>query len=1352
MRPPQESLRLPRGLARLLPVALALVLPVAAPAHAQNGSVATDKAALVALYNATDGANWTASTNWTTEEALSSWHGVTTDSDGRVTQLVLDSNGLSGTLPTALGDLSELERLNLENNALTGALPSELANLTSLEALLLERSRALTGPLPDGLRELTDLTTVQIAATELCAPGDDTFQAWWTTITRSGLICPPAADSVVDVAVFYTPAARDDEGGTTAIEDEIDTRIAETNSAYRASGVNQKVNLVYAGELNYSEVSGVTDLNRLGGHPTVRAIRDRVGADVVILVRRQTDFLIGGRARQMTTVSTAFANSAFGYVNSGTGGRTFAHELGHIMGLHHDRYVACEGGTCAAAAFPYAYGYHNCAPASWTDRWRTIMAYANQCTTWRTPLLFSNPEKTYRSDAAGVAGLAPSNAVDGPSDAVRTLNRTRAYVANFRQAPHITVFFGAAQYTATEDGTAATVAVQLSAAPTRSIEIPLSWTAATGGTAATAYDFDGVPAAVRFGANDTESTFTVTAVDDAADENDETITLTLGEPTARGVTRGSPSETTVTVTDDDTETAAPSILSVEVTSDPGSDRVYEAGDLIEVSVWFDKTVTVTGSPQLALTVGTSATRQATYRDSAGDVMRFTYTVASTDGAIGRVSLSANSLTLNSGTIRDGDAQDASRSHDAIAGGRPYDTDSDGLIEITTLAQLAVVGWDLDGDGEPTSTGTSTYQAAFPGEDTPLSCIGGCEGYELAADLDLDTNGNGTADSGDTYWNGGSGWAPIGVYSHLSHRSNPFRATFEGNGHTIANLYVDRTDSGSSLGRALFGGTTSSAVIRNVGLVNVDVSANGGLGGYRAAGLVGHNAGTIRACYATGRVSGANAGGLVGVNEGTITASYAAVRAVAGETSVGGLAAANEGQITASYATGRVSRSASSHAGGLVGRNAGTITASYATGPGSGASPSGGLVGTNTGTVTDSYWDTTSSGRTISRGGTGKTTTELQTPTGTSGIYASWNVDVDGDSSADDPWDFGTASQYPVLKVNFDGAGSATWQEFGRQLRAAPVLTAAADGGPVALSWTVLDVNVWSPVPTVTYNVMRISGGATTVIGEALSALMDTDTAVPVGSTYMYQVAAVVDGGELVRSARVSVTGVAPNRPPVAVGTLMNRTLPVSGGAVGIDVSMPTAFSDADNDALTYRATSLAPSVASVSVAGSTVTVTPLSGGTTRITVTATDRGGSNMTAEQTFTVTVPNRPPVAVGTLSNRSVQVSDGVFTVGVAGAFRDPDNDTLTYGASSSPRVGRERDDARCDGVGDAAGRRRDHGHGDGDRRERLEHERDADVHGDGCQPVSRGGWDSLAAVVAGARRRALGPGVRRVPGSRW
>ena len=80
-----------------------------------QGSVADDKAALETLYDATDGSNWTTNTNWTTDEPLSAWHGVTTDTDGRVTQLFLNGNQLSGTIPAALGGLTNLQQLLLSD-------------------------------------------------------------------------------------------------------------------------------------------------------------------------------------------------------------------------------------------------------------------------------------------------------------------------------------------------------------------------------------------------------------------------------------------------------------------------------------------------------------------------------------------------------------------------------------------------------------------------------------------------------------------------------------------------------------------------------------------------------------------------------------------------------------------------------------------------------------------------------------------------------------------------------------------------------------------------------------------------------------------------------------------------------------------------------------------------------------------------------------------------------------------------------------------------------------------------------------------------------------------------------------
>ena len=101
----------------------------------------------------------------------------------------------------------------------------------------------------------------------------------------------------------------------------------------------------------------------------------------------------------------------------------------------------------------------------------------------------------------------------------------------------------------------------------------------------------------------------------------------------------------------------------------------------------------------------------------------------------------------------------------------------------------------------------------------------------------------------------------------------------------------------------------------------------------------------------------------------------------------------------------------------------------------------------------------------------------------------------------------------------------------------------------------------------------------------------------------------------------------PNRPPETVGVPAELSLGLASGAVVLDVS--DRFSDPDGDPLTYRASSSAPAVVGVSVAGSLATLVPLAAGTAVVTVTATDLSGSNTSVTQTFVVTVPNRPPCA---------------------------------------------------------------------------------------------------------------------------
>ena len=104
---------------------------------------------------------------------------------------------------------------------------------------------------------------------------------------------------------------------------------------------------------------------------------------------------------------------------------------------------------------------------------------------------------------------------------------------------------------------------------------------------------------------------------------------------------------------------------------------------------------------------------------------------------------------------------------------------------------------------------------------------------------------------------------------------------------------------------------------------------------------------------------------------------------------------------------------------------------------------------------------------------------------------------------------------------------------------------------------------------------------------------------------------------------MAVTAGRANQPPVAVGTLANRSLQV-GSMASVVVEVAGAFSDPDNDTLTYGASSSPSSVASVSRSGSQVTVTPGVAGRASVTVTATDAAGSNTSATHRFTVTVGN--------------------------------------------------------------------------------------------------------------------------------
>ena len=276
-----------------------------------------------------------------------------------------------------------------------------------------------------------------------------------------------------------------------------------------------------------------------------------------------------------------------------------------------------------------------------------------------------------------------------------------------------------------------------------------------------------------------------------------------------------------------------------------------------------------------------------------------------------------------------------------------DDDNDGLIEISSLQMLDWMRNDLagtslnDGNGNVDSSGCP---------------VGGCNGYELVADLDFDTNGDGVMNASDAYFDydgpgSATGWLPVGT------ASTPFQANFNGNGHVISNLYIDRA---ATYDVGLFGSIDGSSNPVEITNVHLDGPWASVTGGDSVGGLVGlaRSSVTFGGNNTSGDVNGKGnyVGGLVGYAEDSITFSdNSASGTVTGNASyVGGLAGYAQISITISdnSASGNVNAKGD-HVGGLVGTAANSVTFSgnSASGDVTGAGGVGGLVGNTHSTVT-----------------------------------------------------------------------------------------------------------------------------------------------------------------------------------------------------------------------------------------------------------------------------------------------------------------------------------------------------------------------------------------------------------------
>ena len=234
----------------------------------------------------------------------------------------------------------------------------------------------------------------------------------------------------------------------------------------------------------------------------------------------------------------------------------------------------------------------------------------------------------------------------------------------------------------------------------------------------------------------------------------------------------------------------------------------------------------------------------------------------------------------------------------------HDVDDDGLIEVSSVDQLDAIRYDLNGDGQADNDDDApSYLWAFRfakdgmgcNEDETDTAEQVCVGYELTADLDFDSDNDGDVDQDDhkrLYWDDGQGWDPIGT----------FQGVLEGNGHTIANLTINRdhtnetmTDpSATATYYGLFEEIGVLAEVRNLVLADANVTAGSRAGVQNSAGLW--------------NFEHAFVGTLAGENQGQITSvsvTNASVRGVDSFNTAGGLVGRNAGTITSSYATGTV---------------------------------------------------------------------------------------------------------------------------------------------------------------------------------------------------------------------------------------------------------------------------------------------------------------------------------------------------------------------------------------------------------------------------------------------------------------
>lgn len=242
--------------------------------------------------------------------------------------------------------------------------------------------------------------------------------------------CATDPPTEIDAMIVYTDDVRVAVGGIDAAEAEAFLAVEASNQSYINSDISQRLRLVHAAEVTYTESgSSLTDRNALkepadGVIDAVHTWRNSHAADIVAMLTQTLDGC--GRAYIMSAVGNNMESSAFGVVKRSCASTnlSYAHEMGHVMSARHD----AAADPTNNSPYTYNHGFTKPAPTAPATPWRTVMAYDDACiaagTNCTRLAYFSNPNV---NDPVGNDAMGTANA-----DNHLTLNNTALTVANFR--------------------------------------------------------------------------------------------------------------------------------------------------------------------------------------------------------------------------------------------------------------------------------------------------------------------------------------------------------------------------------------------------------------------------------------------------------------------------------------------------------------------------------------------------------------------------------------------------------------------------------------------------------------------------------------------------------------------------------------------------------------------------------------------------------------------------------------------------------------------------------------------------------------------------------------------------------